>query len=1575
MPGSGDSAVISASGTYTVTANNNVQIANLVLGGTAGTQLLSVGAFSLSVGNGSAVGTNGILNLNGSTLTGFLAVSGAINWTNGGTLSSASAVTVASNAVLNIGGSSPLNLYGMLTNAGTVNWGGTGNLIVYNGAFGYTGGIVNLAGAVFNVQNDQIIQATDYNGAVAYFNNAGLFQKGPTTGTTTINVAFNNTGTVNVESGTLSISTDTGNGSFTVASNASLSFSSLSLGNGGQLQITGAGPVSIGTLSGNNAIISGNWTWTGGGNLAAGNTMTVASNAVLNLSGSSPLNLYGMLTNAGTVNWGGTGNLIVYNGAFGYTGGIVNLAGAVFNVQNDQTIQVTDYNGAVAYFNNAGLFQKGPTTGTTTINVAFNNTGTVDVQSGTVNLNGNGAGNGQFIAEAGATLTVSGGYSANSGAAFLGAGTNLLTGGTFTANGSITSSNLVLAGATTAGGSSFSGLLTWTSGSIGGGSTLTIATNGILNISGSSPLNLYGVLTNAGTVNWGGTGNLAVYNGAYGYTGGIVNLAGALFNVQNDQTIQVTDYNGAVAYFNNAGTFLKSAGTNTTINVAFNNAGLVNMESGTLTFNGGLTGTSGAVFTGAGTNLLSAGTFTVNANITISNLLLTVTTLSGNGVVSGSFAWLGGTLNSGSTLTIATNGILNISGSSPLNLYGMLTNAGTVNWSGTGNLAVYNGAYGYTGGIVNLAGALFNVQNDQTIQVTDYNGAVAYFNNAGTFLKSAGTNTTINVAFNNAGLVNMESGTLTFNGGLTGTSGAVFTGAGTNLLSAGTFTVNANITISNLLLTVTTLSGSGVVSGSFAWLGGTLNSGSTLTIATNGILNISGSSPLNLYGMLTNAGTVNWSGTGNLAVYNGAYGYTGGIVNLAGALFNVQNDQTIQVTDYNGAVAYFNNAGTFLKSAGANTTINVAFNNTGLVNVESGTLTFNGGGAGNGAFIGAANASINVTGGTLTVNNGTLENLVLSGGTLALSGSITSSNFVLVGGTLVGNNAVISGVMSWTGGTLNSGSTLTIATNGVLNISGSSAFNLYGMLTNAGTVNWGGTGNLAVYNGAYGYTGGIVNLAGALFNVQNDQTIQVTDYNGAVAYFNNAGTFLKSAGTNTTINVAFNNAGLVNMESGTLTFNGGLTGTSGAVFAGAGTNLLNVATFTVNANITISNLLLTVTTLSGNGVVSGLFAWTGGSLAGGSTLTIATNGILNIGGSSPLNLYGMLTNAGTVNWGGTGNLIVYNGAFGYTGGIVNLAGAVFNVQNDQIIQATDYNGAVAYFNNAGLFQKGPTTGTTTINVAFNNTGTVNVESGTLSISTDTGNGSFTVASNASLSFSSLSLGNGGQLQITGAGPVSIGTLSGNNAIISGNWTWTGGGNLAAGNTMTVASNAVLNLSGSSPLNLYGMLTNAGTVNWGGTGNLIVYNGAFGYTGGIVNLAGAVFNVQNDQTIQVTDYNGAVAYFNNAGLFQKGPTTGTTTINVAFNNTGTVDVQSGTVNLNGNGAGNGQFIAEAGATLTVSGGYSANSGAAFLGAGTNLLTGGTFTANGSITSSNLVLAGATTAAAAASAACSLGRAAQ
>jgi len=236
------------------------------------------------------------------------------------------------------------------------------------------------------------------------------------------------------------------------------------------------------------------------------------------------------------------------------------------------------------------------------VNVAFNNTGTVEVDTGTLTFNGVGTGTGNYNVLAGADVTFGNNASGN---VFAGAGTYtvsggtvivnnslqnaVLTGGVLTVFGSIT--NLTWSGGTLEGTVLDAGSITWTGGALLYGSCLTVASNAVLNLSGNSTLNLFGVLTNAGTVNWTGTGNLSVVNGN-GYTGGIVNLAGAVFNAQNDQTI----LNGYSGYFNNAGSFVKSPTTGTTtINVAFNNTGIVNVQSGTVAMQGQFTGTGGGL--------------------------------------------------------------------------------------------------------------------------------------------------------------------------------------------------------------------------------------------------------------------------------------------------------------------------------------------------------------------------------------------------------------------------------------------------------------------------------------------------------------------------------------------------------------------------------------------------------------------------------------------------------------------------------------------------------------------------------------------------------------------------------------------------------------------------------------------------------------------------------------------------------------------------------------------------------------------------------------------------------------------
>jgi len=75
-------------------------------------------------------------------------------------------------------------------------------------------------------------------------------------------------------------------------------------------------------------------------------------------------------------------------------------------------------------------------------------------------------------------------------------------------------------------------------------------------------------------------------------------------------------------------------------------------------------------------------------------------------------------------------------------------------------------------------------------------------------------------------------------------------------------------------------------------------------------------------------------------------------------------------------------------------------------------------------------------------------------------------------------------IMDWTGGSLSGA--LTVASNAVLNVSGS-AEKVFGPLTNFGSVLWKGGGQWVVnYRTDYGYYGAINNQPGALFDLQTD---------------------------------------------------------------------------------------------------------------------------------------------------------------------------------------------------------------------------------------------------------------------------------------------------------------------------------------------------------------------------------------------------------------------------------------------------------------------------------------------------------
>ena len=269
-----------------------------------------------------------------------------------------------------------------------------------------------------------------------------------TTGTTTIGVAFDNTGTVDVETGTLELA---GGGTsalsaLTVASGATLDFG------GGTFDLTGEGSlggtlgVSDGTLQlvASGTLIDLSALAVTGGTLDAGSmtsawgrfaelrdairdrdgdgdgggSFTVGWDAETGtgetvLEGTSSINgdvaLDGgrELQNQGTLTWSG-GSLYVGDSPYGTTvggGTLDNAADATFQIESDQYIAA--YSGTTL-FTNEGTLTKSVTTGTTTIGVAFDNTGTVDVEAGTLDFGATVTGAGGMSVGSGATLELGG---------------------------------------------------------------------------------------------------------------------------------------------------------------------------------------------------------------------------------------------------------------------------------------------------------------------------------------------------------------------------------------------------------------------------------------------------------------------------------------------------------------------------------------------------------------------------------------------------------------------------------------------------------------------------------------------------------------------------------------------------------------------------------------------------------------------------------------------------------------------------------------------------------------------------------------------------------------------------------------------------------------------------------------------------------------------------------------------------------------------------------------------------------------------------------------------------------------
>ncbi|MFY7799946.1 MAG: hypothetical protein ACOVQ3_13375, partial [Dolichospermum sp.] len=264
---------------------------------------------------------------------------------------------------------------------------GSATFYAYNGAIWN-----NTSAGTIDLQKDSIFSQQSGNQSI--FNNAGTFTK--SNGTTFADFAgfvFNNTGTVQVKAGTLSLGGGgTNTGSFSIDAGGTLRIIADYNFNTGN-SVTGAGnfniesgtttvnvdstwsaPVNLtgGNLTGTGALtISNKLNWSGG-TLSGTGKKTVTG--ILNLSGDQTLDGTTLETSGATI-WTGS-SLYAGNGAIWN-----NTSTGTIDLQNDADFQWFWWNQTQTTFNNAGTFTKsnGTTTDDSYISGLFNNTGTVQI--------------------------------------------------------------------------------------------------------------------------------------------------------------------------------------------------------------------------------------------------------------------------------------------------------------------------------------------------------------------------------------------------------------------------------------------------------------------------------------------------------------------------------------------------------------------------------------------------------------------------------------------------------------------------------------------------------------------------------------------------------------------------------------------------------------------------------------------------------------------------------------------------------------------------------------------------------------------------------------------------------------------------------------------------------------------------------------------------------------------------------------------------------------------------------------------------------------------------------------------
>ena len=481
---------------------------------------------------------------------------------------------------------------------------------------------------------------------------------------------------------------------------------------------------------------------------------------------------------------------------------IRNQATGVIDLQSDEALAYNGYSG-IAEIQNLGLLKKTGGTGTSRLDAVMNNDGTLQIDTGFVDLARGGLSHGMFNAGAGNGLIFSGdAMTLEANAAVTIAGTVSFTGGTVNVNGgyrvahtlvtdpgdvrfngSATTTNVTLSSGKLQGTGTLvvEKTMTWTGGTMQGSGTTVIQSGAELVLSGAGDKTLnQRTLDNAGTLTWSGGTWLS------GGTATILNQAAGVIDLQGDLTCAFNGY-GSQSQIQNIGLVKKTAGAGASLlEIPLNNDGTLIVQSGTVTLTKGgdhhgvfqtepgttlnLAGgtmnlQAGASLTGAGTVQCSGSTVNVNGTVSasVSTLTLSAGTLGGGGTltVDGTMTWTGGTMQGSGATVIQPGANLVLSGTGDKTLnQRTLDNAGTVTWSG--------GKW-WSGGpatIRNQATGVIDLQGDLTCAFNGY-GSKSQIQNLGLVKKTGGAGAgLLDIVFDHKGTLQACSGQLVVAGNL-----------------------------------------------------------------------------------------------------------------------------------------------------------------------------------------------------------------------------------------------------------------------------------------------------------------------------------------------------------------------------------------------------------------------------------------------------------------------------------------------------------------------------------------------------------------------------------------------------------------------------------------------------------------------------------------------------------------------------------------------------------------------------------------------------------------------------------------